>query len=99
MLTSEKINIDKLESAASRLKILAHPMRISIIELLEINKQLTVTQIYEKLNLEQAAASNHLNMMKTHGILKSYRSGKNSFYTINEPVYEKIIECINRFSR
>ncbi len=95
MSLSSKIDVDKLDAAASRLRIIAHPMRIAIIELLEANKQLNVTQIYEKLNIEQAAASNHLNMMKTHGVLQSRRAGKNTFYSIKDVALAKMVECIN----
>ena len=40
-----KIDLEKLEAAASRLRAIGHPMRIAIIELLE-QKPLNVTEIY-----------------------------------------------------
>ena len=58
-----KLDIVKLEAAASKLRAMAHPMRIAIIELLNNNKKLNVTEIYESLRIEQAAASHHLNIL------------------------------------
>lgn len=96
MTTEKKIDAAKLEEAANRLRVMAHPVRIAIIEMLEKNKQMNVTQIYEKLNLEQAAASNHLTLMKTYGILESRRAGKNTIYSVKTQALSKILECIKK---
>jgi len=58
------INVDKLDQAASKLRAISHPMRIAIIDLLSDGKQLSVTEIYESLNIEQATTSHHLNILK-----------------------------------
>nr|NQU92536.1 winged helix-turn-helix transcriptional regulator [Bacteroidota bacterium] len=90
-----KLDIDKLEMAASKLRAIAHPMRIAIIDLLH-EKQLSVTEIYEKLNIEQASASHHLNILKGKGVLASRRNGKKIFYSLKSQTLTEIIECINR---
>lgn len=90
-----KLDVDKLEAAASKLRSMAHPMRIAIIDLL-IDKQLSVTEIYEKLNIEQASASHHLNILKSKGILVSKRQGKKIFYSLKSTTLTEIIDCINR---
>lgn len=96
MATVDKLDINKLDMAASKLRVIAHPMRIAIIELLESNPRMNVTQIYEKLNIEQAAASHHLNILKSKQILESRREGKNTYYSIRQASLAKIIDCINR---
>ena len=90
------IDIDKLEMAASKLRAIAHPMRIAIIDLLNTHTKLSVTEIYEKLNIEQASASHHLNILKNKGVLSSKREGKKIFYTIKSVSLTEIVECINR---
>ncbi len=90
-----KLDIDKLEMAASKLRAIAHPMRIAIIDLLH-EKQLSVTEIYEKLNIEQASASHHLNILKSKGVLTSRRNGKKIYYSLKNQTLTEIIECINR---
>ena len=89
------LDFDKLELAASKLRAIAHPMRIAIIDLLH-EKQLSVTEIYEKLDIEQASASHHLNILKSKGVLSSRRNGKKIFYALKNQTLTEIIECINR---
>ncbi|NOX84835.1 MAG: winged helix-turn-helix transcriptional regulator [Chlorobi bacterium] len=90
------INLNKLESAAGKLRVISHPMRIAIIELLSLNERMSVTQIYEELDIEQATASHHLNILKNKGILLSHREGKKIFYSLKNRVLTDIVECINR---
>ena len=90
------INIDKLEMAAGKLRAISHPMRIAILELLKQGEPLSVTEIYKTLNIEQATASHHLNILKNKGVLISKRSGKKIFYSLRSNTLMEIIECINR---
>ncbi|MDP2424442.1 MAG: metalloregulator ArsR/SmtB family transcription factor [Bacteroidales bacterium] len=91
-----EIDIVKLEAAASKLRAMAHPMRIAIIDLLKDEKKLSVTQIYERLNIEQAAASHHLNILKGKGVLVSKRDGKKIFYSLRSKALTDVIYCINK---
>lgn len=91
-----ELDIVKLESAASKLRAMAHPMRIAIIDLLKEEKRMSVTEIYERLGIEQAAASHHLNILKTKGILVSKRDGKKIHYALRNKALTDIIYCINK---
>ena len=95
-MASQKLDARRLEDAASKLRAIAHPMRIAIIGLLEDKEQLNVTEIYESLKIEQAAASHHLNILKSKGVLDSRRSGKNTFYFLKHEALTQIIDCIDR---
>jgi DNA-binding transcriptional ArsR family regulator len=96
MKRKNTLDIQKLEMAASRLRAMAHPMRIAIIDLLTENKKLTVTEIYERLNIEQASASHHLNILKSKGLLESKRDGKMILYSLRITALTNIIDCINQ---
>jgi len=96
MKKKNNLDIQKLELAASKLRAMAHPMRIAIIDLLTENKKLTVTEIYEQLSIEQASASHHLNILKNKGLLESKRDGKMIFYSLKMTVLANVIECINQ---
>jgi len=91
-----EINIDNLELAAGKLRAISHPMRIAILELLAQEERLSVTEIYKTLNIEQATASHHLNILKNKKVLISRRSGKKIFYSLRSNTLTEIIECINR---
>lgn len=90
------LDISKLEMAASKLRAIAHPMRIAIIDLLNDKPKLSVTEIYSSLDIEQASASHHLNILKNKGVLVSKREGKKIFYALKNVTLTEIIECINR---
>lgn len=90
------LDISKLELAASKLRAIAHPMRIAMIDLLHNNNKLSVTEIYSQLDIEQASASHHLNILKNKGVLISRREGKKIYYSLKNVVLTEIIECINR---
>ena len=89
-------DINQLENAANRLKAIAHPIRIAIIEMLDTNGPLCVSDIFEKLEIEQATASHHLNILKNRGILRSERTGKNILYSLNSTIISEIIQCLSR---
>lgn len=88
------IAIDKLESASETLKAIAHPIRISIVGLLDNDSELSVTEIYEALKIEQAVASHHLSILKNKDVLIVNRVGKNCFYKLKHPQLSQIITCI-----
>lgn len=95
-----KQNLDpgKLDCMANRLKALAHPIRITIIELLKKNGKMKVGDIQKATKLEQAATSNHLRILKDQQLIASTRDGKNKFYFIREGRLAAIISCIDACS-
>ncbi|MBC8315500.1 MAG: helix-turn-helix transcriptional regulator [Bacteroidales bacterium] len=90
------LQLENLEIAASMLRAMSHPKRITIIELLAKSKRLSVTEIYKKLSIEQPTASNHLNILKNKGILDSKREGKKIFYSLKHEKVKEIIDSLDR---
>jgi DNA-binding transcriptional ArsR family regulator len=91
-----KLEISRLEAAASKMRAIAHPMRIAIIDMLNETTKMSVTEIYERLGIEQAAASHHLNILKGKGVLVSKRDGKKIFYSLKSVTLSQIIDCLDR---
>lgn len=96
MSSAEKLDIVQLEMAADKIRVVAHPLRLAILELLEPDKKMNVTQIREKLNIGQATASHHLNILKSKDILQSCREGRRTYYYIKQKTLARLIICINR---
>lgn len=90
------LNINQLESAANMLKAIAHPMRIAILSFLEDGRRLTVTEIHEKLQIEQSTTSHHLGILKDKGVLGSKREGKNTYYFLKHTSLSHIVECVSK---
>jgi DNA-binding transcriptional ArsR family regulator len=91
-----KLNPEQLDNAANMLKAIAHPMRIAIIGFLEKGASLSVTEIHERLGIEQSTTSHHLGILKDKGVLVSRREGKKTYYALRHESLKNIIECISR---
>lgn len=91
-----QIDPESLEKAASMLKAIAHPLRITIIGLLEDGRKLTVTEIHKQLGIEQSIASHHLGILKDKGVLYSKREGKNIYYFLKHENLRQIINCVSQ---
>jgi DNA-binding transcriptional ArsR family regulator len=95
MVEIKQLDLDRLETAASMLKAMAHPMRIAILSHLEGGKKLTVTEIHELLGIEQSTTSHHLGILKDKGVLCSRREGKNTFYYMKYDMIGQILDCLH----
>ena len=91
-LLEDKFEI--LEEKSDMLKTLGHPIRLSIVDILSSTEQLTVTEIYQTLGIEQAVASHHLRIMKNASIVKASKRGKNTFYKIADPQITQLFQIL-----
>lgn len=69
------------ELHADLLKAMAHPKRLEIIQLLR-NKSLTVSDIQTMLDLPQANLSQHLQVLRSAGVVMTKKSGKQIHYRL-----------------
>ena len=88
------LDIEKMKKVAFILKTTAHPTRIAIVQLLAANDQLSVSDISERLSVEQSLLSHHLSGMKLKGILGSTREGKNIYYALKMREVIDVIQCL-----
>jgi DNA-binding transcriptional ArsR family regulator len=82
----------ELRKAVLVLRAINHKLRQRVINLLEENQRMTVTDIYIKLRLEQSVASQHLAILRKAGVVQTERQGKYIFYTLDK-------DRINQISR
>lgn len=94
MVLTERIQSDKLMGAVNMLKVIAHPIRLAIVDLLTVNQKLTVLEIQDALNLEQAIASQHLTLMEDKGVLVSEKVGRNKYVALKFPNMKNIVVCL-----
>ena len=95
--TGNLIPMDRLEQAALMLRVLAHPHRLRICELL-LQNRVSVNDIAEHLGIPSNAASQHLGIMKAYGILGSEREGKAVYYRVISPQPGWLLSCIRGHS-
>jgi DNA-binding transcriptional ArsR family regulator len=92
----DRLNPEQLEKASNMLKAIAHPVRIAILNHLDNEKRLTVTEIHELLQIEQSTTSHHLGILKDKGVLSSKRDGKNTYYYLKHQDLSSIIDCVSK---
>jgi ArsR family transcriptional regulator len=84
-----------LERAARVIRILGHPLRLRILELLEIGER-NVADLQEELEASQAAISQQLAILRSEGIVAPRREGARVYYRIVEPKVSHILDCIRQ---
>ncbi len=96
MPTEQPYTFQFLETATELLRAIAHPHRLLIVEMLHQQQTMNVTEIYERLGIEQAVASHHLRILKDRGVVQVKRDGKNSNYSLTSDEYFNIFEVLGR---
>lgn len=86
-----KVDYLRTKKAALILRAVNHKLRQQMIKLIDDRKQITVTELYVKLRLEQSVASQHLAILRRAGIVTTTRDGKFIHYSVN---YARLAEVV-----
>ena len=78
-----QLDYSELRKAVLVLRAVNHKLRQRMIDLLEENQRMTVTDIYIKLRLEQSVASQHLAILRKAGVVQTDRQGKYIYYVLD----------------
>jgi len=78
-----EMELDELKKAALTLRAINHKVRQNILHLIHKNKEVTVSEIYNRLKLEQSLTSAHLAVLRKAGIVSTRRQGQSIHYSIN----------------
>ena len=95
-LVRNRLHINSRSQIVDCLKAIAHPVRLSVIQLLSEGNRLNVTEIYLKLGLEQAVVSQHLSILKDKNILNATREGKHKYYFLRDVQIITAIDLITQ---
>ena len=85
--------LESLQDAAECLKVLGHPVRIRMVEIL-MQGEFPVHEIADLCQLPPHQACEHLRILKSHGLLKSNRRGRSVYYEIADPRLPRLLSCI-----
>jgi ArsR family transcriptional regulator len=83
--------LSKYELHGELCKVLIHPLRLYIMDALR-SEEKSVGELLEGLEVSKANISQHLAILKNHGIISARREGQNIYYKLVQP---KIIGAID----
>ncbi|MCE5198733.1 MAG: metalloregulator ArsR/SmtB family transcription factor [Armatimonadota bacterium] len=89
------LSMDALADAAACLKIMAHPVRLRIVDVL-MQGDFPVREIAEMCGVKQHQACEHLRLMQGCGLLKSERRGQSVYYKIASQQLPSLLNCIRK---
>ncbi|MBY5959634.1 metalloregulator ArsR/SmtB family transcription factor [Membranicola marinus] len=92
------LNYAELRKAVLVLRAVNHKLRQRIISLLEENNEMTVTDIYIKLRLEQSVASQHLAILRRAGVVSTERQGKYIYYSLDKERLKQINRLVEELA-
>lgn len=93
MRRSSGIDPGVLERASRVIRVLGHPLRLRLLELLEGDER-NVTELVQASGIGQAMVSQQLKILRAEGVVGDRRDGTRVFYRITEPKVSKILDCI-----
>ncbi|MDF2541465.1 MAG: transcriptional regulator, ArsR family [Herbinix sp.] len=87
-------NIHKYNDKAELLKVLAHPIRLCIVRGLLDKGECNVTYMQECLDTPQSTVSQHLQKLKSAGIITGRRNGLEIYYKISNKQIADLIKVL-----
>ena len=77
------LNHLNIKKAGLILRAINHKLRQEIVQFIDGKGQVTVTEIFVEMRMEQSVASQHLAILRRAGIVKTKREGKFMYYSLN----------------
>lgn len=93
MPTLRLTDLDQLQLAADCLRVLAHPHRLRIVQML-LQREFSVGELAAACELPSSMMSEHLRLMQHCGFLNSEKRGRQVFYQVAESHLREIMKCI-----
>ena len=93
MIATTALSPQTLTRAAAVIRCLGHPLRLRLLEALESGEK-TVSELQEYAGATQPMVSQHLMVLKAHGVVDLRRAGPFAYYWIVEPKVKHILDCI-----
>lgn len=93
------LNDEQIENASEMLKLMAHPCRLKLMQLLD-GGSMPVKKIVDLTGTQQATVSGHLRRMKIYGLVDAEHRGREVWYSLRNPCALSLLKCMkNYYSR
>lgn len=97
MMQDEVSQVKPYESQAQVFKVLTHPARIAILEILRDGEH-CVCHMIACLGFRQAYISQQLSVLREAGLIQDRRDGWNIFYRVSNPQIYEILNAVHRIT-
>ncbi len=87
-------NFEQFNESAEFLKVLAHPVRLCIVKGLLKKGKCNVSHMQNCLDMPQSTISQHLQKLRTAGIIEGERNGLEVNYRVCDQRVEKLINVL-----
>ena len=81
---------ENIREASAAMQAMGHPLRLKILCLVG-NQELSVLEIVDAVGTSQSNISQHLAVLRDHGLLEARKDANKVFYRINDP---RVLEMI-----
>ncbi|HYC38222.1 MAG TPA: metalloregulator ArsR/SmtB family transcription factor [Usitatibacter sp.] len=81
---------DNIREASAAMQAMGHPLRLKILCLVG-NQELSVLEIVDAVGTTQSNISQHLGVLREHGLLVARKEANKVFYRIDDPRVLKMI--------
>ncbi|MFQ3649541.1 MAG: metalloregulator ArsR/SmtB family transcription factor [Gemmataceae bacterium] len=75
---------------------LGHPTRVAMVEFLS-HGELSVSQLCEKIGIEQANASQHLAVLRNKYLVDTRKEGNQIFYRLRDPLLGEVLAKMREY--
>jgi len=89
--TAVPVNQPLQRFKAEFFKALAHPARITILELLR-SGEMTVSELQERLAIDPSSVSQQLAILRARNIVDGRRTGTSVYYTVRDPALFRLLD-------
>jgi len=79
-----------IERVADRFKLLSEPVRLALLNQLQVHGAMNVQELVEATGQNQANVSKHLLLMAREGLLHRRKEGLNVYYSIKDPTIQSL---------
>lgn len=93
---TEQLPIDTMKKAVKGLSYISHPLRLRILEFLDVNGSSSVSAITKGINGEQIFVSQSLKKLRESGMVKTERRGIFIYYSIQEEYPASLFVCLRK---
>ncbi|PGA90432.1 ArsR/SmtB family transcription factor [Bacillus toyonensis] len=86
--------ISDFERVSEILRVLAHPIRLQIVQQLLKKNFLNVIELQQYFNMPQSTVSQHLGKLKSHKVVAYERKGLEVFYRVDDEKVKQALKIL-----